>query len=98
MQNADLGKQYLMIDIVANNFASVGPGASVDYTQYKPFNDKKYFHAYCPITNYTDPKDYQECWLGNDELSLPDMDTESPEVRKIWADWAKQTIVEYESK
>ena len=43
--------QYLMVDVVVNHFAWAGPGTTVDYTQLKPFNDQKYFHDYCLMSD-----------------------------------------------
>lgn len=45
----------LMIDVVANNFASVGPGAATNFANFVPFNKKEYFHPYCEIQDYEDP-------------------------------------------
>ncbi|KAF1817461.1 alpha-amylase [Eremomyces bilateralis CBS 781.70] len=87
---------FLMVDILMNNLAWPGPGSSVDYAQFPaPFNQKSSFHTYCPITNYTDPTDYQQCWLGNDEVSLADINTESPVIRKFFQDWANDFIQKY---
>jgi alpha-amylase len=42
-----------MIDVVANNFAYAGPGQDTVYLNFTPFNDKKYFHPFCYISDYS---------------------------------------------
>ncbi|KAL8720074.1 MAG: hypothetical protein Q9225_003009 [Loekoesia sp. 1 TL-2023] len=41
---------YLMIDVVVNHYGWAGKSTTVDYQKFLPFNDAKYFHPYCPIT------------------------------------------------
>jgi hypothetical protein len=36
-----------------------------------------------------------QCWLGDDTLSLPDMDTENDYVRAVWDQWAKDVVANY---
>lgn len=38
-----------------------------------------------------------QCWLGNDVVSLPDMNTELDSVKTIWDSWAKDIIANYTS-
>ncbi|KAH8602699.1 glycoside hydrolase family 13 protein [Bisporella sp. PMI_857] len=85
----------LMIDVVANNFAFAGPGAQTNYSSFVPFNSKEYFHPFCYIQDYTDDNNSQQCWLGNDVLSLPDVNTELESVRSIWDQWAKDVVANY---
>lgn len=87
-----------MVDVVANNMAWVGGYATVDYTQYKPWNDEKYFHTYCPITDYGNWTLAQMCWLSGTGLSLPDLDTGSDVVVEFYETWAKQMISNYSGK
>lgn len=75
-----------------------GAGTDVDYTVFNPFNDAKYFHTYCPITDYTDDTMAQNCWLGDNEVSLPDLDTESTDVQDMWYDWVGSLVSNYSSK
>lgn len=84
-----------MVDVVANNMAWVGDYSTVDYTQYEPWNDEKYFHKYCPITDYGNWTLAQLCWLSGTGLSLPDLDTESPTVIAFYEEWAKGMISNY---
>lgn len=85
----------LMVDVVANNFAYAGPGASAVYSDFVPFNDKKYFHNFCYISNYDNDNDAQQCWLGSDVLSLPDLNTELDVVKSTWDQWSKDVVANY---
>ncbi|KAL8896522.1 MAG: hypothetical protein Q9192_003042 [Flavoplaca navasiana] len=41
----------LMVDVVVNHFGWAGDGSTVDYTKMYPFDNDKYYHPYCLITN-----------------------------------------------
>ncbi|KAL3426885.1 alpha-amylase [Phlyctema vagabunda] len=91
---------YLMVDVVINDMATPinGPMTTktiIDYSQFVPFNDAKYFHPYCNITNYENTTNAQECWLGADIVALPDLDTESDEVADLTHTWIKELIANY---
>ena len=90
---------YLMIDILVNNMAYPGPGQSVDYEVFSPpFNNKAKFHTYCPITNYSDPTMYQNCWLGDDKVALPDVNTEDPDVQTYFDGWSAGLVSNFSGK
>ena len=101
----DLGKalhsrnMYLMVDIVVNNMAAVtngsNPATAVDYSAFNPFNDKKYFHPYCSITDYNDYELAQNCWTGDDIVALADLNTEDDTVTKIMEGWTKSLVANY---
>ncbi|KAL2007729.1 hypothetical protein VTN00DRAFT_7711 [Thermoascus crustaceus] len=86
---------YLMVDVVANHMGYAGPGSSVDYTVFKPFNDQKYFHPYCSISNYNDQSNVEDCWLGDSTVSLPDLDTTRSDVQDMWYSWVKGLVGNY---
>lgn len=70
----------------------------MDYSKFSPFKDASYFHSYCPIKDYNNQADAEGCWLGDDSVSLPDLNTESEEVQKIWYDWIGTLVSDYSSK
>lgn len=81
-----------MIDVVTNHNGWSGDSSTVNYSQFQPFNDEKYFHPYCPITQ----DDYllnqtavEKCWLGDDIVSLPDVNTTDPFVVQTYNSWIK---------
>ncbi|KZF26425.1 glycoside hydrolase family 13 protein [Xylona heveae TC161] len=86
---------YLMVDIVTNNMAYRGPGQKTDYSQFTPFNDEQYFHKFCYVSNYSNDTNAEVCWLGGDDLSLPDLNTESDVVQKIFNQWGQDLISNY---
>jgi alpha-amylase len=75
-----------------------GAGTDVDYTKFNPFNDAQYFHSYCPVTDYNDDTMSQNCWLGDNKVSLPDLNTQSKEVQDLWYDWVGSLVSNYSSK
>jgi alpha-amylase len=89
--------QLLMIDVVANNYAYAGPGQDTVFSDFVPFNSAEYFHPFCYISNYNNDTDAQNCWLGNDIVSLPDLNTESEYVMSVWDQWAQDVIANYSS-
>ncbi|OJK04081.1 hypothetical protein ASPACDRAFT_1863780 [Aspergillus aculeatus ATCC 16872] len=86
---------YLMVDVVANHMGYDGAGDSLDYSVFKPFNKKEYFHPYCAITNYDNQTNVQNCWLGDNKVSLPDLDTTRSDVQTMWYDWVKSLVSNY---
>lgn len=84
-----------MLDVVANNMAFLGEAADVDYSMYKPWNNEKYFHTPCPITDYGNWTLAQICWLSTTGLTLPDLNTELPEVISYYEEWGKEMIANY---
>lgn len=85
---------YLMLDVVANHFAFKGAGPSVDYSIFVPFNSKSYFHDFCFI-DYSNITSIQDCWLGDDIVSLPDLRTEDEDVYSVWYTWIADIVSTY---
>jgi hypothetical protein len=75
-----------------------GAGDSVDYSVFKPFNSKDYFHNFCLIQNYDDQTQSENCWLGDNSVSLPDLDTTREDVKGLWYDWVEALVSNYSSK
>ncbi|KKK16279.1 hypothetical protein P175DRAFT_0503862 [Aspergillus ochraceoroseus IBT 24754] len=86
---------YLMIDVVANHMGYPGAGTAVDYSSFTPFNSSSYFHSYCEITNYDNQSNVENCWLGDNIVSLPDLNTQASAVRTIWYDWIEEIVTNY---
>jgi len=85
---------YLMVDVVTNHFAYKGCGACVDYSIFNPFNSASYFHPFCLI-DYSNQTSIEQCWEGDNTVSLPDLRTENSAVRAIWNDWIAQMVATY---
>jgi alpha-amylase len=90
---------YLMVDVVINDMAQAidgsMPAQTIDYSKLQPFNDEKYYHEYCNITNYDDDKIAQDCWLGVTNVALPDLNTESQEVSDMISSWITGLVANY---
>ena len=87
-----------MVDVAPNHFGWPGPSNTTDYSQFNPFNDEKYFHSYCPINNYDNQTEVEDCWLGDDGVELVDVNTENPDVVSMYGTWIKGLISNYSSK
>lgn len=85
---------YLMLDVVVNHMAYAGAVKDIDYSIFNPFNDPKYFHPHCEI-DYSNLTSLQDCWLGDDNVPLADLNTQSPEVQRMWGEWAEQMVANY---
>ena len=90
---------YLMVDVVINNMAQAIDGSmpdqEIDYSKLFPFNDEKYYHPYCNITDFENEEIAQECWLGADNVALPDLTTESQEVSDMIGTWITGLVANY---
>jgi len=85
----------LMVDIVVNHNGNVGYPNETVYTQFTPFDDESYYHTYCNITNWNDPTMIEECWLGDDVISMPDLRTEDPTVQGEYQTWISELVSNY---
>lgn len=84
----------IMLDVVVNHMAWAGD--DVDYGKLRPFNDKKYYHKYCPISDYTKGGDAIKCWLGDPHVvPLPDLRTEDEDVRDMFGTWITGMVANY---
>lgn len=84
---------WLMVDIVANHMGPI-PGGGFDFSILSPFNESKYYHKYCEISDWDKKHDQwrtENCRL----YGLPDLDQNNTEVRTILKNWIKDIIQEY---
>lgn len=89
---------FIMVDVVVNNMAQAFDNVippKIDYSKFNPFNDEKYFHPYCNVTQWENATNYQNCWLYPFGVALPDLDTESPAVVKELSSWVKGLVANY---
>ncbi|KIY63256.1 glycoside hydrolase family 13 protein [Cylindrobasidium torrendii FP15055 ss-10] len=92
---------YLMVELVVNNFALLPQNqtedGSYDYSSLAPFNYADAFHPECPIKDYSNQTEVEECWLGNSKkLIMPDLDTGNSSNFRIMKDWAKDLIAQFD--
>ncbi|WBW73465.1 alpha-amylase-like protein Mde5 [Schizosaccharomyces osmophilus] len=67
---------YLMVDTVVNHMAAPDT-RNIDFSIYSPFNKEEHYHPMCPIIQ-SDPLSLEQCWIGTEDVTLPDVDTENP--------------------
>jgi len=88
----------LMVDVVVNNmvqaFDNVVP-PKIDYSKFNPFDDKKYFHPYCNVTEWENATNYQDCWLYPYGVALADLATETKPVSDELDRWVKGLVANY---
>ncbi|KAK4542979.1 hypothetical protein LTR36_005977 [Oleoguttula mirabilis] len=85
----------LMLDIVVNHMGYAGAGEDVDYSVFNPFNDEKYFHDYCEISDDTNQTNVEVCWLGDDLVTLVDLRTEDDDVQAMLGTWISSLVTNY---
>ncbi|QSZ30588.1 hypothetical protein DSL72_000145 [Monilinia vaccinii-corymbosi] len=83
---------FLMVDVVVNH---MGSPPIVDYSRYIPFNDSSYYHPQSFVKNYDDPQDCEQGWLGDDRVSLPDLNTEDPTVVLTLQTWIAKLVQKF---
>ncbi|TRM66837.1 glycoside hydrolase family 13 protein [Schizophyllum amplum] len=84
---------YLMVDLVVNHYASWGD-EDIQWSQYVPFNDEKYFHDKCWI-NWGKQDSVENCWMGDGYVPLPDLDTENDFVSSTLETYVSELISNY---
>ncbi|KAK7023885.1 Not1-domain-containing protein [Favolaschia claudopus] len=82
---------YLMVDVVINNVMSTS--LTPDYSKYM-FKDAKYYHPYCAV-DFSNTTSEQQCWLGDKQVPLPDVNTENSEVKSKYSDWISDLVKTY---
>ncbi|KAK4991794.1 hypothetical protein LTR50_001611 [Elasticomyces elasticus] len=85
---------YLMVDIVVNHNGWAGSSSSVNYGSFNPFNSASYYHQYCTI-DYNNQTSIEDCWLGDSNVELPDLKTESTAVASGYQTWIKKLVSDY---
>lgn len=76
-----------MVDVVANH---MGQGAIAD-NRPEPLNQASSYHNACDI-NYNDQSSIENCRIAN----LPDLNTQSSEVRSVLDTWISWLVKEYQ--
>lgn len=86
---------YLMVDVVPNHMGWAGCHDTVDYKNFKLFNKAEHFHSYCPMNNMKNQTEVEACWLGNCNITMPDLKTENQEVANEMNKWIKSLVANY---
>ncbi|KAH8152050.1 uncharacterized protein LAJ45_04044 [Morchella importuna] len=86
---------YLMVDVAPNHFAWSGTAASVDYSEFVPFNSEDYFHSFCFISDYSNQENVEDCWLGDNSVPLVDVNTGLTTVQTEYHEWIAELVSNY---
>ncbi|KIK63779.1 glycoside hydrolase family 13 protein [Collybiopsis luxurians FD-317 M1] len=82
---------YLMVDVVVNDVMALS--TTPDYSIYM-FKDASFYHPYCPV-DFSNTTSEQLCWLGDLNVTLPDLDTKNPDVISGYNSWIKELVSTY---
>ncbi len=83
----------LMVDVVVNHMAS--PTDPPNYLTYQPFSSPSFFHPECFISDYNNQTNVEQCWIGDKNLPLADINTEDPTVVDTMNNWIKALVANY---
>ena len=84
---------YLMVDVVVNHMVSSSDPP--DYSSFAPFSDQSQFHDECFISDWNNQTEVEQCWLGDTNVPLADLNTEDDEVVKALNAWIHDLAHEY---
>ena len=88
---------YLMFDVVVNHMAS--PDPTVNFANFSPpFSNSSSFHPLCWVDESpgaNNQTNIEQCWLGDQTLPLPDLNTENPTVVSKLLDWIQKLVHGY---
>lgn len=79
-----------MNHVAATSGSSFSPSSS-----YGQFSTAASYHPFCWITDYTNQTQVEQCWLGDDQVALPDLNTDSSTVSAYWNAWIKKLVSDY---
>ncbi|KAJ5687992.1 hypothetical protein N7536_010611 [Penicillium majusculum] len=77
---------YVMADVVANHM-----GGPISDNKPEPLNQDSSYHSACTI-DYSSQDSVENCRIADD---LPDVNTESAEIRELFQKWVKWLVTEY---
>lgn len=94
---------YLLVDVVASEMAvdignhNMTADTKIDYSAFSPapFNDESSYNPYCPIVDWQNVTEYQDCWLGFTGVATPDIKTQDETVAAALGTWIKELVSNY---
>ncbi|WVW85621.1 hypothetical protein I302_107659 [Kwoniella bestiolae CBS 10118] len=86
---------YLMVDVVVNHVAATSGGSFTPNADYGPFSSSDNYHKFCWIENYNNQTNVEQCWLGDDQVALVDLATDTDTVKNYWNNWVKELVSNY---
>jgi alpha-amylase len=88
-------EMFLMLDVVVNHVAATSGQSFQANSSYGPFATQDDFHPFCWVDNYENQTNVEQCWLGDDSVILPDLNTQSQTVIEYWNNWVKNIVANY---
>ncbi|KAI0928231.1 hypothetical protein AcW1_005538 [Taiwanofungus camphoratus] len=82
---------YLMVDVVVNNVMATS--TTPDLSPYM-FKEQSQYHPYCPI-QWGNTTSEQDCWLGDLNVTLPDVNTQDSAVVSAYSTWISSLVSEF---
>ncbi|OBZ75401.1 Alpha-amylase 1 [Grifola frondosa] len=79
---------YLMVDVVVNNVMALSTTPDLSTFMFK---DQSQYHPYCPI-QWGNTTSEQNCWLGDTNVTLPDVNTQDPTVVSAYNSWISTLV------
>ncbi|KAI0655767.1 glycoside hydrolase family 13 protein [Cubamyces menziesii] len=84
---------YLMVDVVVNHMA--GTSDPPNFSSFQPFSSQSDFHAECFVSNYDNQTEVEQCWLGDKNVPLVDVNTEDADIVKTMNTWISTLVSNY---
>lgn len=84
-----------MFDVVVNHMAANALPPAFNFSILNPFSSQADFHSQCFVDGGNNQTNTEQCWLGDDVLPLPDLDTEDPMVVATMYQWIQNLVREY---
>lgn len=86
---------YLMVDVVVNHVAATSSSTFAPSDAYGPFASTADYHPFCWIEDYNNQTQVEQCWLGDSNVALPDLNTDSTTVQTYWNNWVQGLVANY---
>jgi len=84
---------YLMIDVVVNHLAATSFPPS--FSSFVPLNQQSDFHTQCWIVDYSNQTEVEQCWLGDTNVALVDVNTEDQNIVGMLNSWVEGIVGNY---
>ncbi|KAF2871480.1 glycoside hydrolase superfamily [Massariosphaeria phaeospora] len=86
---------YLMVDVVPNHMGWAGCHDTVNFQKFAHFNKPEHYHSYCELADMSNQTEVEKCWIGNCNMTMPDLKTEDPHVASEMNRWIKTLVANY---
>lgn len=90
-------QKFVLTPLRLSSFAALNVTGqdALDFASIQPFNSATQYHPECLITDFNNQTDVEQCWLGDVNFPLPDLNTEDPTIVQTMNDWIGKTVQTY---